>query len=390
MSVKLTGLIILLLLTENIMAQAASILTKTSFEKIRGWKEQDKKASFHAFIRSCQQMKEDNRAFYKNPEFGGHYGDWQKVCSIAEDLTEKTRTSVITSFFEENFTPLNVHDPERPEGLFTGYFEPVVAGSLTRNPPYIYPLYRRPDDLVTFDKSQEQQTGLRYGRLLDETPVAYFTRKQIEQGLLDGKNLEILWLKDRADTFFIQIQGSGRVELTNGTTIRLAYAGKTGLPYTAIGGVLVDEGELDKASLSMQTIRKWMAKNPHRAQELMWKNKSFVFFRELEVTDQNLGPVGAQHVNLTPETSLAIDRRYWAFGTPVWLDAKILSGNKSTRSDWHSLMIAQDTGSAIRGYARGDVFWGSGEQAGVIAGQMKATGSMTILLPKALAEKLVK
>ena len=370
------------------MVQAGSILTKTRFEQITGWSKADKTGSFQAFWRSCAQMKQDNRAFSKSPAFGGSYDDWRPVCELLHKLGERPHSEAITAFFENHFTPLTVTDPVLKKGLFTGYFEPVVKGSSSRSDHYNVPVYKRPDDLVVFNKDQEKASGLRYGRLVQGKPVAYYTRQEIEQGLFKGQNLELLWLKDRADAFFMQVQGSGRVELLDGTVIRLAYAGKTGLPYTAIGGVLIADGELEKATLSMQTIRQWMTENPQKSQNLMWKNKSFVFFRQLPKTDPKLGPVGAQHVNLTPQTSLAVDRRYWAFGTPVWLDSKIALNQSDNPETWRSLLVAQDTGSAIRGYARGDVFWGSGADAAIIAGQMKSAGKMTVLLPNALAEKL--
>lgn len=372
------------------MAHIDPVLEKIKFSQIEGWGDVDKTKSLMAFLRSCAQMKQDNRAFSKNPRFGGTYNDWRQVCNLSEQLGKNPAPAKITRFFQDNFTPLRVNDPDRKEGLFTGYFEPIVKGNLKRSPEYQIPIYSRPDDLVVFSKVQEQKSGLRYGRLVGGKPTAYFTRQEIEQGLFKGKNLEIVWLKSLADAFFMQVQGSGRVELPDGSVIRLAYAGKTGLPYTAIGAVLIVDGELEKAAVSMQSIRKWILQNPSKAQNLMWKNKSFVFFRRLPEIDPSLGPVGAQLVNLTPKTSLAIDRRYWSLGTPVWLDTAISLDETNTSQTWRSLLVAQDTGSAIRGFSRGDVFWGSGEKAAIIAGQMKAAGKMIVLLPNVLAEKLVK
>jgi len=385
----IASLVALLTINETAMAQTNSVLQKVTFNHIEGWLESDKTDSLVALIRSCIQMKEDDRAFSKKPEFGGTFLDWKEVCALAEKLPKNPNRKIVTQFFQDNFTPLRVNDPKRKQGLFTGYFEPVVKGSLMPAPDYQIPVYRRPDDLVSFTKSEEKQSGLRYGRMVEGKPTSYYTRQQIEKGLFKGKKLELVWLKTPADAFFMQVQGSGRVELSDGTVMRLAYAGKTGLPYTAIGGVLVNNGQLKKKTLSMQTIRQWMEENPDKAQDLMWKNKSFVFFRILKDIDPELGPVGAQHVNLTPKTSLAVDRRYWSLGTPVWLDTKISLDGSAITQPWRALLVAQDTGSAIRGYARGDVFWGSGDEAGVIAGQMKAAGTMVVLLPKKLAARLV-
>lgn len=367
--------------------QAEPILTKTEFNKIPGWSGSDKTQSFLAFQRSCEQMQLDNRAFHKNPVYGGTYDDWRKVCEVALKDRKLRCPKKIERFFEESFTAFTVSDPILTNGLFTGYFEPVIRGSLSKTKEYQVPIYKRPDDLVGFDKAQEKKTGLRYGRLVDNKPTPYYTRKQIEQGQLAGKDLELLWVRSYADAFFMQVQGSGRVKLDNNQTVRLAYAGKTGRPYTAIGAILVEKGEVEKDELSMQSIRDWINENPEKSRELMWSNKSFVFFRRLPESNPDLGPVGAQHVNLTPQVSLAVDRRYWALGTPVWLDTEITTGS-TKQKQWQSLMVAQDTGSAIRGFARGDVFWGTGEAAGEIAGKMKAAGQMTILLPKALARKI--
>jgi membrane-bound lytic murein transglycosylase A len=186
----------------------------------------------------------------------------------------------------------------------------------------------------------------------------------------------------------MQIQGSGRVRLSDGSLLRLAYAGKTGQPYTGIGGLLVARGAFTRDEMSMQATRAWMAKDEKAARELMWENKSFVFFREVDLGDPKLGPPGAQKVLLTPRRSLAVDRSLWMFGTPVWLDTMAPSGAKGQPVIFRHLMIAQDTGTAIKGYVRGDVFWGAGERAALTAGHMKSAGIMIVLLPKDLAGEL--
>jgi membrane-bound lytic murein transglycosylase A len=293
-------------------------------------------------------------------------------------------------FFEDHFTALSVADGESPEGLFTGYYEPELAGSRRPSTDYRVPILRRPDDLVGFDAAQEAATGLRYGRLVEGEPVPYFTRKEIEQGALEGRGLEIVWLKDWTGAFFIHIQGSGRVRLEDGGVVRLAYSLKSGLPYTAIGAILVDRGVFTRDEMSMQAIRGWMAGNEQQARELMWENQSFVFFREITKYDPSLGPPGAQDVPLTPQRSLAIDRSLWTYGTPVWIDTAIPDLGDAGLKPFRSLMIAQDTGSAIRGAVRGDVFWGSGEDAERVAGHMKSPGRMVVLLPNRLARRLAR
>ena len=229
---------------------------------------------------------------------------------------------------------------------------------------------------------------MKYGRSVDGKAAGYFTRKEIEQGALAGKGLEIAWLTDWADAFFIHIQGSGRVRLADGSLIRLAYAAKTGQPYSGIGAILVERGVFSRDRMSMQATRAWMKQNGQAARELMWENKSFIFFREVEVSDPRLGPPGAQQVSLTPRRSLAVDRALWMFGTPVWLDTMTPSGPAGKMETFRQLMIAQDTGTAIKGHARGDVFWGAGEQAALTAGHMKSAGMMIVLLPRDVAREV--
>jgi membrane-bound lytic murein transglycosylase A len=243
---------------------------------------------------------------------------------------------------------------------------------------------------VSFDGATEKQINLRYGRVVQGKPAGYFTRREIEEGALRGRDLEIVWLKSWVDAFFIHVQGSGRIRFADGSTMRLAYGAKTGQPYTGIGGLLVERGILTKDNMSMQALRKWMKDNPQSARELMWENKSFVFFREVKVDDPSLGAPGAQKVSLTPHRSMAVDRSLWMFGTPIWLDTQAPSGPTNELQSFRHLMIAQDTGTAIKGPVRGDVYWGWGDKAALIAGHMKSPGSIIVLLPKKLANKLLK
>ena len=378
-------------LVNNVMGlELNSVLKPIRYSNITFWPRLDKKSALQAFKRSCNQMRLDNRAFSKAPQFGGTKEDWYKVCEIAGKLKPQASDQFITDFFQDNFSAFQVHDPQIPQGLFTGYFEPEVEGSLTKTSQYNIPIYAKPDDLVRFDEKQQKVLGFGYGRIQNGKPVAYFTRKEIEQGALKNQGLELVWLKHRADAFFVQIQGSGRVRLPTGKSLRLGYAAKSGLPYTPIGKVLIAQGELDKKTISMQTIRTWLDKNPDKAQAMMWNNQSFVFFKILDDVADELGPVGAQNIHLTPHTSFAIDRRYWAFGTPMLLNLELELGESTKKETWQSLMIAQDTGSAIRGFARGDVFWGSGAHAALTAGKMKSQGTMIVLLPNSYAKQFIK
>jgi membrane-bound lytic murein transglycosylase A len=358
-------------------------LHRIDFGSIAGWSSARLSAAFDAFQRSCAEIEAHGHAFEREVMFGGKREDWLAVCEAAAQHDRKPQV-----FFEANFIPFSVTDQQRSEGLFTGYFEPEVQGNRKRSAEFAVPIYARPADLVSLGPVGEAEVGLRYGRLVNEKPAPYFTRREIEEGALAGRGLEIVWLKHWADAFFIHIQGSGRVRLGDGTLIRLAYAAKSGQPYTGIGRLLVDRGILDETDMSMQAIRAWMAANPKAARELMWENHSFVFFREVMVEDPGLGPPGAQKVNLTSEASLAVDRSIWMFGTPVWLDTVAPSGPDSALEPFRGLLIAQDTGTAIKGAVRGDVFWGAGDRAALIAGHMKSPGKMIVMLPKESVRRL--
>lgn len=370
-------------LTLGMSADTQPILRKIDYASIQGWSEDNHAAALQAFRRSCLEIVERGRAFRREVKFGGVRQQWSGVCKRVDEASQPR------DFFEKNFTPLVVSDPARPEGMFTGYYEPEAPGSRTQSVGYPVPIYRKPDDLVAFDFAGQQETGLKYGRVIDGHPKPYSTRKEIEQGALARRGLEIVWLKDWADAFFIHIQGSGRIRLEDGSLVRLAYAAKSGQPYTGVGGLLADRGVFSREQMSMQATRSWMAKNYNAARQLMWENRSFIFFREVEVADPELGPPGAQQVALTPERSLAVDRSIWAFGTPVWLDTMTPSGADGSSQQFRHLLVAQDTGTAIRGHVRGDIFWGAGERAAFIAGHLKSPGKMIVLLPNDLAEQLL-
>ncbi len=365
-------------------AQSASPLHRIRFDQITGWTADDHQHALKAFARSCHEIEKTGHGFKRTPRFGGTRQQWLDLCAKIPDAKNARQ------FFEQNFVPFLIADPDRKDGLLTGYYEPVAKGSLTPSPRYAVPVYARPPDLFAFDPAAQNETGLAYGRMSGGKPQAYLTREDIEKGALSGQGLEIVWLDSWEDAFFIHIQGSGRVQLEEGGELRLAYAAKSGLPYTGIGGVLVSRGVLSKETNSMQAIRAWMAKNETKARELMWQNKSFVFFRAVEITDKTLGALGAQQVNLTPERSLAVDRSVWMFGTPIWIDTHLPPEATQGPKPYRRLMVAQDTGSAIKGIARGDVYWGWGAAAERIAGHMKSPARMTVLLPRSVAEGLAE
>lgn len=377
-----TVVLLFLIAFDAVQPASASSLQRLGFEDLKGWVSDDHAAALQSLRRSCREILDEGTAFKRPTMFGGARSDWLQLCKDA------LQAAPARPFFESHFIPFRVVDDARPDGLFTGYYEPEAEGARTPDETFIVPVYRRPADLMSFNQQQKDESGLDYGHLVDGKPAAFFSRMQIEQGALKGQGLELVWLKDWADAFFIHVQGSGRVRFADGSVMRLSYAAKSGRSYTGIGGLLVERGVLTREQMSMQAIRAWMTKNPQEARALMWENESFIFFREAQLADPSLGALGAQHVQLTPGRSLAVDRGIWAFGTPVWLETNVPSATDGALQPFNQLLIAQDTGTAIIGQARGDVFWGFGEAAGNIAGQMKSPGNMIVLLPKTVATRL--
>lgn len=361
---------------------ARSLLERVEFEDIAGWAHADGKEALEVFKRSARRVLEHGTGFGRHIRFGGSASSWPETFSAAFEAVDAR------SFFESRFRPYRVRDDLRPEGLFTGYFEPEVEGSRLPSFTFSVPIYRRPPDLMAFTPDVRARLGLGFGRMIAGVAAPYFTRMEIENGALKGQGLELVYLRDWADAFFIHIQGSGCVRLEDGTTMRLNFDAKSGLPYTSIGGLLVERGAFTQDEMSMQAIRSWMSAHPDEARSLMWENKSFIFFRDVQLEYPSLGALGAQHVQLTPRRSLAVDCSVWALGTPVWLDTEVPSGEAGIMTPFRQLLIAQDTGSAIIGLARGDVYWGLGEKAGRIAGSMKSPGKMTVLLPIPVADEL--
>jgi membrane-bound lytic murein transglycosylase A len=313
---------------------------------------------------------------------------WQAVCDSAQALGQQPAPPVVRSFFERQFRPYRVTNGGDPGGLFTGYFEPLLHGSRTKTGPYTVPLRRRPDDLIRVDLGRfdgDLEGEKIYGHVQGQTLVPYYTRGEIAEGALGERDLEILWVDSRVDKFFLQIQGSGRVRLRDSTIVRVGYAAENGQPYRAIGRDLIQMDALTKENVSLQTIRRWLQNHPDRAGEVMERNRSYVFFRRLDSLSADEGPIGSQGVPLTPRRSLAVDTRYVPLGAPLWLTTEApVPGDTSKTRPFRQLMIAQDTGGAIRGPVRGDVFWGAGDTARAIAGRMQSPGQYVILLPRSV------
>lgn len=352
------------------------------FSQIAGWEQDDHAQAFAAFLRSCEKILavDAARRAAGNTDAAPH--PLLETCKAALKLGDGTGSKAARLFFENHFTPLR-YAGEDLGGFVTGYYEPELEGARMRSGKYTVPVYGVPDDLVQLYPDEERarrNAEVTAGRRVDGEIVPYYDRREIEEGALEGRGLELLWLADPVDAFYMHIQGSGRVALEDGGFVRLSYAAKNGHPYTAIGRHLIDIGAIEAEKMSMDAVRGWLAANPDKARDLMWTNRSYIFFRELPDDRHAPGPEGAQGVPLTPLRSLAVDTSIHAIGTPVWLDAPDLGLHGE--DGFHRLMIAQDTGSAIRGRERGDIFWGSGDAAGALAGSTRHAARFTILLPR--------
>jgi membrane-bound lytic murein transglycosylase A len=374
LSLSLLGILLLnACATGNGLApeEAKLVLKPAAFGDLQGWDDDQINLAAQAFAKSCGRIAKRSGTDSFGP-VGGTYADWQGPCSRLSPDTQ-TDPQAARRFFETEFTPWQgVADNGAREGLFTGYYEASLHGSRTRHDQYQTPLRKRPGDLVMVDLGEFRPTlkGQRIaGRVIDGNLKPYEDHKAIDQGKLpNDKDLTLIWVDDPVKAFFLQIQGSGRVVLDDGTTMRLGYAGQNGWPYYAVGRELVKRGALSKDDVSMQTIEAWLNAHTDQAREIMYTNPSYVFFKELNGD----GPLGAENVALTPERSLAVDRTNLAYGVPVWVGA-----NKH-------LMVAQDTGGAIRGPIRGDIFYGYGDAAEQKAGPMKQRGQWWILLPRSV------
>lgn len=299
--------------------------------------------------------------------------------SLGLDISRLT-TDDARQFFERNFQPLTLGS--KP-GFVTAYFEPEVQASRVRTDEFPYPLYKRPDDLVKLD-AENRPDGfpdeLEYARATQTGLTEYFDRNQIDSGALGNRGLELFWLKSAVEGFYIHVQGSARLLLTDGSSVRVSFAGKTGHPYTSIGKHLVDQGIMPLEKANMVNIRAWLEEDERRALDVMHRNRSFIFFTEVTGHEPEFGPIAAAGVQLTPGRSLAVDKTLHAYGTPIWISTRIPLPSDS--QPFRRLMIAQDTGSAIVGPKRGDIFIGSGLEAGLVAGSVRHETDFVIFRPE--------
>ncbi len=365
------------------VAAAQFKLEKVNFPDLSGWRRDNHQEALQVLVNACSELAASGVGFSRKAVFSGTRSDWLPVCEQARQTV--STNSNPRSFFESTLVPLRIIGSI---GQITGYFEPEYEGSRLRTKSFSVPVLARPDDLTKLPARDVSRLDLTYGRIVNGRGEPYLTRKEIEQGALEGRGLEIAYLKSWEDLFFMQVQGSGRLKLRDGNTIRLAYSAKSGLPYTSIGKVLIERGFMTRQEMSMQALRKWLQDNPQQAREIMWRNESYVFFRELKGHGTVSGPVGAQKLPLSPLRSLAVDRAFWALGVPVWVSTSIYVNGRLEEFD--RIMVAQDTGSAIRGPQRADIFMGTGQQAGLDAGLMDEQGLLHLLVPPSLAKRLVQ
>ncbi len=350
------------------------------FTDLNGWSQDGSGDALKAFLLSCSRIsgRPASEAFGAEAIMGT-VAEWQDLCVKAQSVPSGDHLAA-RRFFENGFQPYEVDVNGKPDGLFTGYYEAALHGSLRRSARYSVPLRERPSDLVMVNLGEfrPELKGQRIaGRVTGGTLKPYEDRSAIENGKLP-KDMDkpLVWVDSAVDAFFLHIQGSGAITLDDGSIMRVGYDGQNGHIYTAIGKELIARGELTKENVSMQTIREWLAKHPDEADKVMDVNRSYIFFRTLDTN----GPVGAQGVVLTPERSLAVDPVFWPYGLPVYLSAEAPDTGETAIE---RLMIAQDTGGAIKGPVRGDFFWGYGDRAARLAGLMKSRGRAIVLLPKA-------
>jgi membrane-bound lytic murein transglycosylase A len=350
---------------------------------IAGWSEDDHLQAYKAFRLSCRPISAQRTPPADPKALGISLRDPCRAAK-ASDISDGAKAR---AFFEQHFLPLRISRLGEGDGFVTGYYEPVIDGSRTQTDVYTVPVYRRPSNLFVRGVKQTASglpnKGQVFRKIGRRKLVPYYDRAEIEDGAIAGRGLEICWLKDQTDLLFTQIQGSARVRLEDGATLRINYDAHNGHPYTPVGRILIDRGIIPKEQMSMQKIREWMDQNPDGAKELRRQNRSYVFFREVQLSDKDEA-VGAQGVPLTPGRSIAVDKALHVYGTPFFIEGELPIESEQSKTPFRRLMIAQDTGSAITGPARADLYFGAGSDAGRVSGRLRHNMRFVILVPKSL------
>ena len=369
----------------EVLTFAGSQYQPVAWSDLDGWADDDHRAAFAAFLASCRAKP--GRQQPANETIATMAAALRNICVHAR-ASGPLDEAGMRRFFEDNFRPLRIAKLGQTDGFLTGYYEPVIDGSRVPTAEFTAPLYRRPPNLVASGArslvgvfpSKGVKVGRRVGR---RYIVPYYTRGEIEDGALDGWHLEICWVRSQLDVLFAQIQGSARIRLPDASVLRLNYDSYNGWPYTSVGRVLIDRGLMTKDEVSMQRIRAWMEANPEPAKEVRRQNQSYVFFRVMDLAAKDEA-MGAQGVPLIAGRSIAVDRALHAYGTPFFIEADLPIASDKATTPFRRLMIAQDTGSAIVGIARADIYFGAGADAARIAGHIKHPGRFVMLVPRAL------
>jgi membrane-bound lytic murein transglycosylase A len=354
-----------------------------SWGDVAGWYEDDQLRAFNAFRASCRPITAQDKPAAESRALGLSLRAPCRAAKIAE-ITDAARAR---AFFEAQFVPLRVSRLGEAEGFVTGYYEPVIEGSRTQTDVYTVPVYRRPSNLFVRGVRAEAvglpNKGQVFRKIGRRKLVPYYDRAEIEDGAVAGRGLEICWLKNQTDLLFAQIQGSARVRLEDGSTLRINYDAHNGFPYTPVGRILIERNIIPRDQMSMHRIREWMEQNPDGANELRRQNRSYVFFREVALSDRDEA-VGAQGVPLTPGRSIAVDKSLHVYGTPFFIEGELPIESEQSKTPFRRLMIAQDTGSAIVGPARADLYFGAGVDAGKVSGRLRHGMRFVMLVPKSL------
>lgn len=363
------------------------VIRHASFNQLPGWDNADIKQSLLTFQVSCKAfLRQNPERAIGSDRIPMQVKDWLPACRAASALNPVTEPKA-RRFFKRWFQPIEFYNKKPVQGLFTGYYLPLLHGKLTKTDEYNVPVYGMPSNMITINLN-EFGTDLPnrhiVGRIDHNKVVPYPDREAINKGVLKDTAPVLVWVNSHIDRLFLEIQGSGIIQLDTGEKIYVGYAGENGASYTPVSNVLVSRGIMTKDTASMQGIRAWLEAHPEEIIPVTNHNKSFVFFRLLDKS----AAMGAQGVELTPGYSLAVDRKWIPLGTPLWLNTTHPAANSDEQKPLQRLMIAQDTGGAIRGPVRGDVFWGAGDKATDIAGKMKNQGHYWLLLPKQSIDKL--
>jgi len=353
-----------------------------------GWAQDDHLAAYKTFRASCRPIlaRKEAETESKAPESKALGNSLREPCRAAQSagVSDEARAR---GFFERHFLPLRISRLGEEEGFVTGYYEPVIDGSRVRTDVYNVPVYRRPSNLFVRGYRQDAASlpnkGEVFRKIGRRKLVPYYDRGQIEDGAIAGRGLELCWLKSQTDLLFTQIQGSARVRLEDGSIMRINYDAHNGYPYTPVGRLLIDRGIIPREQMSMQRIREWMEQNPDGANELRRQNRSYIFFHEVQLSDKD-EPLGAQGVSLTPGRSIAVDKNLHVYGTPFFIAGELPIETETSKTPFRRLMVAQDTGSAIVGPARADLYFGAGPDAGRIAGRIKNAARFVMLMPRSL------